>query len=180
MMLGLQWQIAADYFSCAHPFPIKLLFLGRFISTQPLFLFISPLHLFTKEAVQLFSFSSLVLIKPGAQPSISSFSFSNHLSIHLSFISVSSRSPVGAERWQACVCLALLSAFLMSLKHRGSAYYGDEEIQAGQKVTDLANRGPLCSSTPPFSLSYSFLTQFLLPSIYKSTSLSCLMKRLIC
>ena len=37
----------------------------------------------------------------------------------------------------------------MSLKHRGSAYYGDEEIQAGQKVIDLANRGPLCSFTPP-------------------------------
>lgn len=159
-------QITADYFVLQAP--IKWLFLGRFIFTRPLFL--SPLCHSTKEAVQPFLFSSLLRIKPGAQPSIPSFPISPTITPFIFFcISVSWRSrPVGAERWQACVCLAPLSAFLMSLKHRGSAYYGDEEIQAGQKVMDLANRGPLRSLCPPSYLSSPFLftpplTLFLLP-----------------
>lgn len=90
---------------------------------------------------------------------------SDHLSIHLSFISVSWRSLVGAERWQACVCLAPLSAFLMSLKHRGSAYYGDEEIQAGQRWQTSLIGGPLLSSTLPSLLSCPFLFSPLLTSV---------------
>jgi len=133
-----------------YPAPIKWLFPGRFIFPQPLSLrslsllsllcFILknslPKKQFTSSCLLLFSWSN-----PGPDlPSFPSPSLFDHLSVHLSFISVSSRSPVGAEGWQACVCPALLSAFLMSLKHSGSAYYGDEEIQAGQKVMVLANR----------------------------------------
>lgn len=103
-----------------------------------------------------------------------SSSFSRTISPFIFVLSVSSRSLVGAERWQACVCLALLSAFLMSLKHGGSAYYGDEEIQAGQKVTDLANRGPLYSSTSFSHLSFSSPLLFLiLPHSVHFISLSC-------
>lgn len=122
------------------PSPIKLLFLGRLIFNQPL---CPNMFLSLKNQLSPFPLYSSLLIKPA---SISSFSY--HLSIHPSLIFVSSRSLVGAERWQACVCRARLSAFLMRLKHWGSAYYGDEQIQAGQKVMDLANRGPL-SVTPP-------------------------------
>lgn len=92
---------------------------------------------------------------------------SHHLSIHLSFIPVSSRSLVGAERWQACVCLALLSAFLMNT--------GGQPImemrrsrQAKRWRTSLIG-GPLLSSTLPSYLSRLFplffsplLTSFLL------------------
>lgn len=143
------WQKTSDYLSCMLPAPIQSLFPGRSIFTQPLSLFT---HLFfTKEEVHLSSFPCLLLIKPRAQPPILPFSLPCRRRAHLSFISVSSRSPVGAEGWQPCVCPALLSAFLMSPKHRGSAYYGDEEIQAGQKVMDLSNRGPF-SFPPPLLL----------------------------
>lgn len=64
----------------------------------------------------------------------------------------------------------------MSLEHRGSAYYGDEQIQAGQKVMDLANRGPLRSlllllSFPLFSSPRSSFPPFY--QFYESISLSC-------
>lgn len=136
---------------CLSFFPVlpssysKLLFLGRTSLSLPSFL------------------PKTLLIKPGVQLSIPSSSFSLTISPFIFVFYVSSRSLVGAERWQACVCLALLSAFLMSLKHRGSAYYGDEGIQAGQKVMALANRGPLYSSTPPSHLC-SFSSPFPVPS----------------
>ena len=163
--LGLQWQITADYFVLQAP--IKWLFLGRFIFTLPLFL--SPLCHSTKEAVQLFLFSSLLRIKLGAQPSIPSFPISPTITPFIFVLSPShgglrweQRGDRRVSAWPCCL------PFLMSLKHRGSAYYGDEEIQAGQKVMDLANRGPLRSLCPPSYLSSPFLftpplTLFLLP-----------------
>lgn len=87
------------------------------------------------------AFSSVLLIKPGAQASIPSSYLSDHFFIHLPFIPVSQRCLLGAKRWQPGVCLALLSAFLMSLKHGGSDYYGDEEIQAGRKVSSRPHSG---------------------------------------
>lgn len=87
--------------------------------------------------------SALSSFLPGSwsnlRPSLPSPSFSfslDHHSIHLSFIPVSCGSPVGAERWRACVCLALLSAFLMSLKHRGVSLlwrWGDRGRPKGDK-----------------------------------------------
>lgn len=57
----------------------------------------------------------------------------------------------------------------------GSAYYGDEEIQAGQKVRDLANRGPHHHPLPPSYLSFPLFSSPLLlpPSFLPSRSLVC-------
>lgn len=94
----------------------------------------------------------------------------DHFSVRLSLVFVSLRSLVGAERWQKCVRIAQLSAFLMRLKHGGSAYYGDERIQEGQKVTDLVNRGPLLFF---FLLHLTFFAVSFSPNTLQITSLRC-------
>lgn len=161
-MLGLQWQITEHFSSSMLPSPITFCFWADLFSHSHSLCSVSssvfqPLH---PSSFPSHLFSSLDQTQGPTFHIIPLFLSLDHHSIHLSFITVSSRSLVGAYRWQACVCLALQSAFLMSLKHRGSAHYGDEEIQAGQKVTDLANRGPLRSSTPPWvSSSHSSFPQ---------------------
>lgn len=143
-LLPLNQCIQADLFSLCHCLA-----------------FLSPHRLPTKQKQQNYFLSSSFLISLAVQPSISSSSF--FMTIY-PFICLSSgcHGVSGGSREVTGVCLAALSsAFLMSLKHLGSANYGDEAIQAGQKVTDLANRDSFCSSYLSFPLLYSsFLLVF--------------------
>lgn len=121
--------------------PIKPVYPGRFILSFSLSSDFS-----TKVKQQNAFLSSSFLISLGVQTSISSSSF--FMTIY-PFICLSSgcHGVSGGSKEVTGVCLgALSSAFLMSLKHQGSANYGDEAIQEGQKVTDLANRDSFCSS----------------------------------
>lgn len=157
------------FFLCS-PTPIKLLFLGRFIFTWwhfiPLSLSLLSLYQIGRSALLLFFYCPDQTWGPTFHLIL--LFLSDHHSIHLSFIVPIQVSGGGSK----VTGRAPLSAFLMSLKHRGSAYYGDEEIQAGQKVTDLTNKGPLHSSTPSLLPFFSPLL-VLLPLFYESSRLSC-------
>lgn len=104
-VLGLQWQITADYFSCAPPAPIKLPFLGRFIFTQLVFLFLPFFLLFFHQRISLalflFFYSPDQTWGPTFHPIL--FFLSDHLSIHLSFICLI--EVFGGSREVTGVCL---------------------------------------------------------------------------
>ena len=83
-----------DCFSCTLPTPIKWLFLGRFISTQPLFLFpLSSLsfHQRSSSAVFFLSWSNLL--------------FHSEPSLHSSFFYLSLIEVSGGSREVTGVCL---------------------------------------------------------------------------